>query len=59
MTVAVTAPETTAAAATAITTSAEDKEVAVLADEVRELSRQTSAVLLEIAQINEASLNLA
>lgn len=31
---------------------------AVLADEVRELSRQTSNVLLEIAQINEASLNL-
>ena len=32
---------------------------AVLADEVRELSRQTSDVLLEIAQVNEASLNLA
>ena len=37
VTVAVTAPETTAAAATAITTSAEDKEVAVLADEVDSL----------------------
>ena len=30
----------------------------VLADEVRELSRQTSSVLLEITQVNEASLNL-
>lgn len=31
---------------------------AVLADEVRELSRQTSDVLLDITQINDASLNL-